>query len=686
MDTPDTPRFIRLSGSGPRPYWICLAFLGALLVTGLSPAHAKDGAGAAIGIVAGRVSDASEPLSAAKVYAYQLADLTLRKVSTDAEGNFFFRELPAGLYKVIAHKAGFVPTVVRLARTSAGVDQFLDLQLIPDPGRGRAGEVSGLDFWQIRRDIPKSVLRDLGLAPMEGEGQGEEPRVAQGGASPEGLPPLPALPSGRENPALESGRMTAPRMSGVQARMKATAGIDQVAGQDQQVTGGEVRLDTQLGGKRIGLEGNFVNREPEADGAPFSGRQSAVSLELANRGDSRLNLSTQQNTMVTPTAAGVTPVDFENYAVSWSGAVGRTGRSEFRARYTSETNFYRGGVFEPASVPADSRTLSLAGSYTGSIGEQGSFQTQLRYRERQGNYFIGDAPSPLSFLEETVELMGRGGWQVQPAVVVEYGLYTKLRDGSLSLTPRGGLVWQINPDWQAAAEVTHRVHDEGEALFQDFVPVFHHQAGGCNWAEDACYRVALSREGEDDGEQLSLGLMHRRFGETLRLYFDEDFFDQMESLVMVEGDVLPEVQMALSRRLSPNVLARVESNVASGGGGLFYALGQEPFENKVQYLVTSIDTQFQTTSTGVFLAFHHLTQELVPMGSSGTQEGTPLEMQTERLQLMLTQDLNFLTHLAAEWAVHLNMEVSRGNSAYGQIEGEEDELRKRILGGLAVRF
>jgi hypothetical protein len=668
--------------------WTCLMMaMTALLM--VAPADAKESAAVAPGILAGRVLGASEPLASAKVYAYQLADLTLRKVSTDGDGNFFFQELPAGLYKVIAHKPGFVPAVVRLARNSSTLDQFLDLDLVQDPSdrsRGMQGS-SAIDFWKVRRDIPRDVLREMGLADPAELSDPSDPAGTRVAA----LPPLPPMPQASsfadELTATGSQRPLPASLEGVQAEVRALSGISEpIPGQEARFSGGEVQLDTQMGGNRVGLAGSFLSRKAAGDALPLDGHQSTVSLQLASRNDSQLNISSQNNRMEFSTLAGDTsPVDFENYVVRWSQPVGGSGRSEVLARYTEETNFYRGGIFEPSSIPTSSRTLSIAGSYAASIGDQ-SFQTELRYRERQGDYLSGDVLRPLAFAEETVELVGKGGWQAQPAVLVEYGLYTKLRDGSLSLTPRGGLVWQMNPRWRASAEVTHRIHDEDQALFQDFVPMYQHESSGCDWAEESCYRISLNRESEA-GEKLTLGLMQRQFGETLRLYFSEDFFDQLESLVMVEGDRLPEVQMALSRRISPTILATVESNVASGGGGLLFGVGQEPLENRVRYLVTSIDTQFQSTATGVFLAFHHLSQELVPLGAVGGLQGVPQEMQLERLQLMLTQDLNILADLAADWAVHLNMELSRGDTPYTiGSDRDEDALRKSILGGLAVRF
>ena len=60
--------------------------------------------------------------------------------------------------------------------------------------------------------------------------------------------------------------------------------------------------------------------------------------------------------------------------------------------------------------------------------------------------------------------------------------------------------------------------------------------------------------------------------------------------------------------------------------------------------------------------------------------GADLEMQ--RLQLMLTQDLSALN--LASLALRLNMEVSRGDMVEGS--NGSDEIRKRLMGGVAISF
>src|SRR4029078_10288060 len=108
--------------------------------------------------VGGRVLSETSPLAAAQIYAYQLADLSLRKVMTDTQGNFLFQDLPAGLYKIIAHKSGFMPVVVMLTRTTAQAYTSLELKRSQrQPGTEKDVE----DFWAVRAKVPADVLRDM---------------------------------------------------------------------------------------------------------------------------------------------------------------------------------------------------------------------------------------------------------------------------------------------------------------------------------------------------------------------------------------------------------------------------------------------------------------------------------------------------------------------------------------------
>ncbi|HEV7506081.1 MAG TPA: carboxypeptidase-like regulatory domain-containing protein [Thermoanaerobaculia bacterium] len=608
--------------------------------------------------VAGRVVGETSPLSAAQIYAYQLADLSLHKVLTDTQGNFLFQNLPAGLYKIIAHKSGFMPVVVMLTRTTAQAYQFLELQL----AQRRAGQPASEDyFWAVRARVPADVLRDIETS------QAAEVRAAWFTGS------------------------AATLASSFRAEMQALTGVDQIAG--GQLSGGGVGLTGHVGDTQVDLKGKFMQLSSDPFQAASSslgsgtGTASSLSVDLdRDHGNSRINITSLNNRMTTRSESGgpASPVDFEHYQVNWSQAVGENGRSEVSAHYTAENNYHHQATIDPLGIPETSRSWRIEGAYTEAFSDTNTLQAGLRYRERQ--FGLGDDPSRQGKAAErqalsSVDLFSRGGVRVQPAVLMEYGLYSTLSDGSLALTPQGGVVFQLGSAWQLETTAARRVYTAAQAT-PDFLPSLYEQRDLCEQGSQACYQMNLSRKDGDDNT-FTFGAVHRTVGDTLRLYFSDDFFDRLESLYLVRGDKIPEVHLGMRHKISPKVVTKLESSIAAGGGGTFFAADGRPYENQVRYMVASLDTQFLGTSTGVFIAFHRLQQQLDPaFGSAGP--ATP-QMEYQRLQLMVSQNLNVLMNLASDWAVQLNMELSRGATLAGD-PTSGDSLRRRILGGIAVKF
>jgi len=631
--------------------------LAAAPETTISAAGAHVSGDRAAGLF-GRVVGDLEPLSAVRVYAYQLADLSLKRVMTDADGSFRFPELPAGLYKIIAHKAGFVPAVVMLARTRTNARQYLELELAEQSAEAKPGD----DFWSIRGQIPPDVLREI-------ETPDPQMRLA-------------------DSPFGPGDRVVVHRFG---TAMEAMTGVDQLPDSRQAVlSGGQLGVEGRMAGLRFGLSGDYWRLAPSGGGgidgtaADVDGLARHIVLQVEGE-DSQLAVSTITQRL-NAADADSEPIDYETHRLTW-GKDFESSRAHMSAQYTTQANYYADHSFAPVEVPRDSSSWEVEGSYTVDANERSSYQGGMRYRDRSVGLPGEDLPDGLRPLEDQrLDLFGRAGTRIEPTVLVEYGLYTTLRDGSLSLVPSGGLVLQLGDAWQASALASGRVSSDKSQGPRDFLPAFYSESNGCTQGEQSCYKISLTRHSDDGNTDLSLGAIHREIGETLRLFFNDDFFDHLESLYLVRGDQIPELQFGVSRRVTPEILAHLESNVGSGGGGVFYAADNEPYENSVRYLVTSLDTHFQGTDTGIYISFHHLEQELDPLAQSLQQPGQgPNRLEVQRLQLMLTQDLNILMDLAADWAVKVNMEVSRGSMLFDG-PGRSDEIRRRILGGFAVKF
>jgi len=694
-----------------------------------SPRPATAGIG-----LAGRVTGNASPLAAAGVYAYQLADLALFKVVTDPQGNFLFRDLPAGLYKIIAHKPGFLPVVIMVTRDTAKAYQFLELQLprrgspangATPPTTARSALQTGLpasgtasadaDFWALRARIPADVLRDIEAseAPAAQEGQTTAGRPATAG--------LPASAAGGgygQGSTVSSTAMSSGAGTGggrFHTEVQAMTGVADVAQVGVgQVSVGKVGFAGQLGPVQVGLSGRFWKMSSDSllagagtglsraiSGTSADGKTSAVSLDLEAGPSSRITVTSLNNRLLPRTTSGPgEPVGLDHYGVSWSQKLGENSHSDFAAQYTSENNYNRQSAIDPASIPGASRTWNVEGSYTTGLGETNTLQAGFRYSES----LLGLAPPPSSPAglaagpgslgsltalnlaglapdHQIVDFFSRGGTRLKPAFLVEYGLYTTLLDGSVSLTPQGGVVLQMDEGWQARASATHRVYQENPVNPQ-FMPALFKESDLCEQGGRACYEVSLSRHANQD-DAISFSGLERIVGETLRLYFSDVVFDRLESIYLVPGDRVPEVRLVLSHRLSPQIKTSFESSFATGGGGIFAGADGRPYRNQVRYMVTSLNTRFSATATGVFLAFQHLTQGQLPLGApSGATAAAPVDF--DRLQLMLSQDLSFLWNLASQWALQVNMELSRGTAP--SLASTDTQLHRRILGGIAIKF
>jgi hypothetical protein len=369
--------------------------------------------------------------------------------------------------------------------------------------------------------------------------------------------------------------------------------------------------------------------------------------------------------------------------VQWSQDLAGSGSAvSASAQYLEETGFHGQGLVKPVGLPEGSQTVHVNGTYRQEIGERLAVRTGVSYQEivsYQQMLLDTDLGQTLpGLVRQRATAFGIGSTGVGSDLVVEYGLYSMLLDGTLALAPHGGLVVGLGGDWKAEAVFRKRFQRELPEI-GSFSIAYFRNLGADPGTEEHYYRVGLHHESED-GEEIRLSAIDREFGDTLRVFFTEDFFDQVESVYLVRGDRLPELQLQVSQRLAPKVLATLESNVGSGGGGLLLTADQAPYENSVRFMVTSLDTQFQQTSTGVFLALHRVEQRLDPLREG--HRGTDVDL--DKLQVKLTQELGYLLDIGADLAVLLNVELSRGDLVYGRAVA--DEIHRRVAGGIAVRF
>lgn len=612
-------------------------------------ARAEGGVG-----LAGRVLAATQPVPEATVYAYQVVEKTLRHVLTDGSGEFLFSDLPAGLYKIIAHKAGFAPVVTVLTRRTAAENQFVQVEL---PRPVAAGEPDG--FWQLRAEVPGDVLREMNL-PADGE------LISL-------VPPAPA-------------EVKVPAMA---TQVAATTAVGELRSDTlAQVLVGAVGLRGRVGRVDLQLDGNFrtldAGLEP-LDNAGLTGESAALRVRLSAPDAGRFDLAAESNRLVSAANGEASPFDFERFLFRYRRDLGDDSSTALLAQYVDESGAYAGRRMHPLDLPLASRALRLEGTYARDLGDDSKLRSGLRYRESLRDYPTRRGPSADgSVLDRSLDAWSFADWQVGGTYVVQYGLFTTARDGSVSLAPRGGLVVHFRPEWQASIAATRRVSlTEDPTLRGEFVPGTLGSSLACEDAEAYCYEVGLIH-GEEGGDHVSVGGSWREFDRTVRLFLEDDFFAAGEGIFLVPGDRLPELHATFSRRLGNSLVTHWTTSFADGGGGAFLAANRRVYQNDVAYLSTALDTTIRPTSTGIYLAFHRVEQRLDLLRRGLRRPGASAEL--ERLEIAVSQNLAPLFDLDSDWAIRLGLELLRGGTLFESLPVDPGQLRHRITTGVAVRF
>lgn len=577
----------------------------------------------------GLVTDGPRGLGQVSVYAYEVARATLVEATTGTEGRFSFPDLPSGLYKIVAFKHGYSPAIAVLSRAADQGLQFVELELATEEARRDTED----DYWSLREQIPTDVLRDIEL--------------------------------GR----LADATVAIPLRGNFAGTLLAQAGVSGGEGQGQ-MSGASIDLAGRVGTLDIGVDGSFQQlepaRSPSLTAGPGAEFLTNLGLEMSSVGAGTMRFDTEHSRFEQGFDTTLDPIDLTHHRVTWSRDAS-AGRSGVVAELVERGDLYVASGLAELSLPFAARTWRLEGSWERELADWGGLRTAVRYIEHE----LGTATEPVA---RRLEIEGSAGWNPSSAVLVEYGLFTRLADGSMSLAPRGAVVLQLGDQWQASATASARVVDDpGSSGFNAILASQPRAtASSCaGLAEATCLRLELKHD-----EHFRVAATTREIADVVRLTFDDDL---VEGLLLLPGDRIPEVEIGASRQLAPGVTATFESVVGAGGGGRL--VGSVGPSNRVRYIMTSVETRFDQSETGVFIAFQSLEQQL----AGSRSDGNPNEA-LERLQVRVSQNLDGLLDLAANWAVHVGMELSRGRLPFTPVEVDPAALRRRVTGGLAVRF
>lgn len=616
----------------------------AVAAVGASPAHATAG-------VSGRVLRADLPVADAAVYAYHVVEKSFRRVATDRAGEFLFETLPAGLYKIVAHKLGSAPAVVVLARRAAEDSQYVQVELPP------AADEPATDFWALRSEVPTDVLREL-------------------------APTAISLASYQDGDDGLGSRFVTEIGASASRQELASSRVAESAGAELDLYGSFGTLDLQLEGEFENFVSGLADRLAAEGAESLSGRSAIFRIGLSGQSAGRLGISGRTHELLSADGSGLDPLDFSQYRIDYTREFDAERSTDLAAQFVDEAGLLSSSGLAPRSLPLASRTWSLQGSYSQPLGSNNRIQAGLRYREAER--YRTSLVSPAT-RDSYLDVWSNGEIDLNSTMVVQYGLFSTMSDGSVSLTPRGGMMLHLSPSWRASALASHRfVASDEDPLAQDFVPLLFLGALGCEDADTTCYQVQLMH-GTDEQNGLRIRGSWRQFDRTVRLFLREDFALNPEGLFFVPGDELPEAQTTVHRRLGSSVAATWTTSYAAGGGGIYRAVNRRRYVNEVEYYTTSVTAQILPSSTGIYLAFQRVEQALEPLTAGRSRRQSPAGARLDRLELALSQDLSAIFDLASRWAVRIAMELVRGGTVLVPAD-DADALRRGLSTSVAIRF
>ncbi|MFN2442093.1 MAG: carboxypeptidase-like regulatory domain-containing protein [Thermoanaerobaculia bacterium] len=562
--------------------------------------------------ILGRVTESQRPVDEALVIAFNLSNSYIVQTFTEPGGRFELPPLPSGVYRIIAVKQGFAPAVATVT-PSIHSGRELTLQLreaksLTDSDRNA--------IWHVRRAIPSDVLRELGIVDES----------------------FGTVAIATEAPDRFSGEMVS--MAGV-AQSGTAAGY----------AGTEVGVRGAFGdGWLVDVSGAIRTFD---EGAPHEGGEwmaeaTGLTMALRSAHSSSYELASVRNSWALGAESGMPSMaDFESHRFGFSRP-----NTNVQVRYVAYENLFgpRAGGSEMFELQAEQNLHRT---------ERSEIGVALRVGQES---FIGQS-ADVPFL--SADLRTRGSYELTPALVVKYGLNSRLTDYGTEWQPESGLLIRFTPASSILLSGSYKVQDLDLPTAHPSI-IFLDQT----WSLAPKYSYAIGfTSGTSEVSRFTAGASIAEIDSVLRLVFDESFQDFWDALHFAPGDVYQTMNVGLQKQLGESVALDLAAQAGEASGTL-------PAKADKHFMTGSLRTVYIPSGTGVHLAWRYIEQ---PTELTG---GPPQE--SERFNLRLAQSLGLPLGLR----VLIGVDLARARNSWVLADGpsSEEGYQRRIVGGLSLAF
>jgi hypothetical protein len=557
--------------------------------------------------VLGTVTTAARPVGNALIIALNLQDFVSTQTYSASDGTFAMPALRAGIYKIIAVKQGFMPAIATILPTSP--KHRVALKLETDKGKKNANQ----EIWELRGSLPADVLREIDqvMQPVDVASY-EIPRIRGEMFS------LTGVSNQTANPAFAQTSL------GVQGRLNETM--------------------------QVGVRGSMQRFEDPNDevrfGTPLA-ESSDMSVELRSSPRNAYRVaSTRSSWMYSDGAEGSREADVIAHNFEW-----RHGDSRVQVRYFQQENLFR-------DAAVGSNLIEVSGDVPLLQTRKSDLGVAVRVTQET-------VPSAAQILR-TADVTANGTYALIPALMVHYGMASRIGIDGQEFAPRTGAEWKLTDKTSLIGSAMVKVLDRDPAALNLPSLVF--------LSEDArvlpkyTYTIGIV-SGKDDSNRLTAIATITAIDAPLRVVFADAYDQFWDGLYVEKGDVRRDMRVAYRHEFGN----RFAIDVSATGGT---ATRNDPaLRNREKtYVVGDLQSTFNPTRTTIAVSYREIEQP--------RENGQEL-YHTERINVRMAQSL----YLPIDIKLLLGLELARADNSPYLIDTLTPEgTSKKYIGGLALNF
>lgn len=459
--------------------------IAVVVVVVAAPAHSQ---APLLTDVLGTVTNAARPVANALVIALNLQNLAATEVRTHPDGTFSLPALRGGIYKIIAVKQGFLPTIATLVPTRANHKVTLRLETDRTGGRKSANQ----ELWELRGSLPPDVLRDLDFA----------------------LTPTEVAPA------------DGPRFRGEMLSLTGVTSTPANPAYAQTALGVQGRFGTSW---LVGIRGNLQRFEDPTDEARFGtpvAESSVMSMEIQSSPSQSYKVaSTTSKFLYADPLEGEDEADVRAHNFEW-----KRGPARVQVRYFAQDNLFRDYL-------QDSNLIEIAGSVPVLQTRRSGLDVGLRVTQ--------ESASATAQTLRIADVSANGTLAVVPSLIVHYGMAGRIGVEGQEWSPRAGAEWKLSENSSLIGSVMVKALDRDVSTI--LLPSLVFWSEESHVMPRYSYTIGVM-SGKDGRNHFSAIATVTEVDEPLRMVFADEQNQFWDGLFVESGDLRRDLRIAYSRQ------------------------------------------------------------------------------------------------------------------------------------------